>query len=533
MTPDRRVFFSGTYMPADNNYGRAGLKSMMKTLVLAYKNNKEEVLKSATSIENAMKNRTDGEVRKVSLDIGITKDFVKGVLKDYDDDNKGIGLSPKFPHATSFDMLIDVYRLTGDKKALSMASDALFAMSQGGIYDQIEGGFYRYSVDELWMIPHFEKMLYTNAELLEAFANAYGVTGKERFKTVIKETVENINERFLKDGLYFSASDADSDGEEGKYFVFDYKKSLEDLQKGGFSKGDAKEILNYFSIYKGGNFEHKQTNPYLGGMDKPKNLEKAKAILKANRQKKNYPFIDHKVQTSWNALFLVGLFKSAKHVDKSYAKQALNSLDTLLKNLYIDGELYHQMIVGKKPKVTGYLEDYAFLVSALIQAYQVKFDKKYLKLAKLLGERAVMKFYKNGVWYMSDDAFESKAEFYDASYRSAMAVMVEDLLQIAILSDNLKLYAFAKDTLQRNLPYLKSSASNYPYGLKTYLQSLLSPVVLKSTKENLEKNRKKLDKVNYPYLLLKPTEDENFLACKIDTCFAIGKDVDEVIRKIK
>ena len=224
---------------------------------------------------------------------------------------------------------------------------------------------------------------------------------------------------------------------------------------------------------------------------------------------------------------------AASFIDKKYTSLAEKRLDALLVLMRKKDTLYHQTLLGKKPKQKALLEDYAFLVSASIQAYQVKFDKKYLKLAKLLGERAVMKFYKNGVWYMSDDAFESKAEFYDASYRSAMAVMVEDLLQIAILSDNLKLYAFAKDTLQRNLPYLKSSASHYPYGLKTYLQTLLSPVVLKSTKENLEKNRKKLDKVNYPYLLLKPTEDENFLACKIDTCFAIGKDVDEVIKKIK
>ncbi len=414
-----------------------------------------------------------------------------------------------------------------------MATDTLMAMSNGGIYDQIEGGFYRYSVDAMWMIPHFEKMLYTNAELIEAYANAYALTKEPRFKTVIKETVQNINERFLKDGMYYSASDADSDGEEGKYFVFDYHESLADLIKGGFSKGDAKDVLDYFSIYKEGNFEHKQTNPYLGGMDAPKDLEKAKVILRANREKKNYAFIDHKIQTSWNAMYLTALFKSAKYVDKSYAKQALTSLDVLLKNLYIDGELYHQVIVGKKPKVKGYLEDYAFLISALIEAYQVDFDEKYLTMAKTLSDRSVMKFYKNGIWYMSDDAFEAKAEFYDASYRSSMAVMIENLFKIAILSDNLKLNAFAKESLSSSLAALKSLPNQYPYGLKTYLQSLLSNVVIKSTKENLIKNRVVLDRIKYPYILLKPSEDANFLACKIDTCFAIDKDVNVVINKVE
>jgi uncharacterized protein YyaL (SSP411 family) len=333
--------------------------------------------------------------------------------------------------------------------------------------------------------------------------------------------------------MYYSASDADSDGEEGKYFVFDYQDSLDDLIKGGFSKGDAKEILNYFSIYKGGNFEHKQTNPYLGGMDAPKDLEKAKAILRANREKKNYAFIDHKIQTSWNALYLTALFKSAKYVDKSYAKQALKSLDSLLKNLYIDGSLYHQVIIGKKPKVKGYLEDYAFLISALIEAYQVDFDEKYLTTAKMLSDRAVMKFYKNGIWYMSDDAFEAKAEFYDASYRSAMAVMIENLFKLAILTDNLKLNAFAKECLESSLSALKAMPNQYPYGLKSYLQSLLSYVVIKTTKENLIQNRAMLDAVKYPYVLLKPSEDENFLACKIDTCFAIDKSLNSVIEKIE
>ncbi len=147
------------------------------------------------------------------------------------------------------------------------------------------------------------------------------------------------------------------------------------------------------------------------------------------------------------------------------------------------------MIIGKKPKVKGYLEDYAFLVSALIEAYEVNFDEHYIKTAQTLMERAVMKFYKDGEWYMSDDDFKSKAQFYDASYRSAKAVMVESILKIAILTDNNKLDAFAKESLNSSLAELKALPNQYPYGFKTYLQSYLSNIVIKSTKENLEKNR--------------------------------------------
>ncbi len=533
MTPQQQTFFSATYLPAENSYGRGGLKSTLKMLTGVYSTKKDEVLKSANSIESALKRRGSATKNvKVSLNISIANKFVANIASGFDLKNKGIGSSPKFPHATSLDTLLDVYKITGNQNAKKMATETLMAMSNGGIYDQIEGGFYRYSVDEMWMIPHFEKMLYTNAELIEAYANAYSVTKESRFKTVIKETVQNINERFLKEDMYYSASDADSDGEEGKYFVFDYQKSLEDLTKGGFSNGDAKEILDYFSIYKSGNFEYQQTNPYLGGMDAPKELEKAKVILRANREKKNYVFIDYKIQTSWNAMYLTALFKSAKYVDKSYSKQALKSLDSLLKNLYVDGELYHQVIVGKKPKIRAYLEDYAFLISALIDAYQVDFDEKYLTLAKLLSDTSVMKFYKNEIWYMSDDTFEAKAEFYDASYRSAMAVMIENLFKIAILSDNHKLHAFAKESLATHLAALKALPNQYPYGLKIYLQSLLSNVVIKSTKENLQKNRALLDTVKYPYTLLQPSNDSNYLACKIDACFAIDKELEVVIDKI-
>ncbi len=533
MTPNKQVFYSATYLPADDNFGRAGIKGVLHALNDAYKNKKAEVLKSAASIESALKQiKSVDEHATVTLDITIADSFVKMVTSQFDSKNKGIGSAPKFPHATTLDALLDIYRITGNKTAYLMATETLMAMSKGGIYDQIEGGFYRYSVDERWMIPHFEKMLYTNAELLEAYANAYALTNEPRFKTVIQETVHNIDERFKKDNMYYSASDADSDGEEGKYFLFNYEESLKDLIKGGFLKEDAKEILSYYNIYPEGNFEHKRTNPYLSGMNAPQKLQKAKAILRANREKKSYAFIDHKIQTSWNAMYLTGLFKSAKYVERSYSKEALKSLEALLKNLYIDGELYHQIILGKKPKVKGYLEDYAFLISALISAYQVNFDSKYFTLAKTLSDKTIMKFYKNKKWYMADDGFMMQAEFGDSSYRSALAVMIENLFNIAMLSDNLKLHAFAKETLAQYLSKLEYAPSQYPYGLKVYLQSLLSGVVIKSTKENLVDNRAKLDAIRYPYTLLKPSKDKNFLACKIDACFAIDKNLDLVIDKI-
>ncbi len=534
MTPQKGVFFSATYMPKSNRFGSAGLIQMLNETYKAYKNRKEEVKKSVLSIENALKSlaRSDSGV-KIEPDLKVVDNFVKSVEKNYDWDNFGIGFAPKFPHATTIDTLLDIYRIDGNKKAYDMAINMLKAMSRGGIYDQIEGGFYRYSTDERWMIPHFEKMLYTNAELLEAYANGYFVSKDEDFKRVIVETIANIKSRFCKDGVYFSASDADSDGVEGKYFTFKYKSAFRSLVDGGFSKDEAKEVLYYLGIFEDGNFEDSLSNPYITSSKVPKKLDQAKEILLKDRSIKSYPFIDHKVQTSWNALYIKALFKVAKYVDNSYVKDAITSLDALISNLYIKDELYHQVLIGKSPKVKGYLEDYAFLISALLDAYEIDYDSKYIKLATTLKQKAIQKFYKDGKWMMSDDSFESGAAFYDASYRSAVSVMVENIIKLSIFDESIKEFNFAKESLKSINANIAQSPNQYPYAMKAYIQTLLSPVIIKSTKANLLKYRRDIDTIRYPYTVTKPTSDSNFIACKVDRCFGVANSIEEIVKKIE
>ena len=533
MTPTKRVFFSATYMPAEDQYGRAGLKGMLKLLNDAYHDRRAEVEKSATSIEKAMKAHQDKPLQKREIkEKKIASLFVREVKQSFDYTNKGIGNAPKFPHATTLGTLLDLYSVTGDKDAKNLALESLLAMSKGGIYDQIEGGFYRYSTDARWMIPHFEKMLYTNGELLSVYAKAYALTHNQRFKEVVEESIENIHTYFYTQGLYYSASDADSDGKEGKYFVFDYHDSLKELEKGGFSKEDAKSILTYFSIYEEGNFEDEQTNPYLSGLKRPSFLEKGRALLVKNRAKKHYPFIDTKIQTSWNALYIRGLFKAGKWVDKRHQKEALYSLDQLLKHLYINKVLYHQVILGKKAKIKGYLEDYSFLIAALLEGYQASFEEKYLTLARVLLDEAMEKFYHQDQWYMSDDAFRSKAALYDASYASAKAIMIENIFAISLLQEDLRLDGLAKKMLSQTVRELAVNPSQYPTAMLLSLQSLKGGIVLKSTIKNLENSREEIAQIRYPFIFLKPGNHEEFLACKIDQCFASDVKLKNVIQKI-
>ena len=449
------------------------------------------------------------------------------VHENYDQVNKGIGTQPKFPRATTFDTLLDVSRINLDLDAKRMSEEVLTAMAKGGINDQIEGGFYRYSTDETWMIPHFEKMLYTNAELLETYANAYKISGNKLFKKVMNETINNIYARFEQENLFFSASDADSDKVEGKYFVFSYEESQKSLEKEGFSKEESKEILTYFNITEDGNFEEETTNLYLSTHQEPQKLIKAKEVLLSIRAKRNYPFIDNKVQTSWNALFIHALFKAGEN------KKALISLKALLKNLYIKEELYHQVILGKSVKVKGYLEDYAFLTAILIDAYEATLDEKYLNLAKKLNKQSIQKFYKEQQWYMSDDSFKSIAELHDASYRSSMAVSIENILKLAYLSDDYEALEMASKMLNLHSTKINQISSSMPYATKVALMLERKIVVIKASKENILANQEKIAELNYPFVLVKAVSQKDYSACTMEKCFSTHDNMEGVLQDIE
>ena len=534
MTPDAKPFYAATYLPPDNRYGRPGLLGIAQYLWETYRDKPENVRKSAESIEAAMRQVKKKEARIVPENVegeALARAFVEGVAKQYDDRYKGIGDAPKFPHATTLGTLLDIFRLTGNEKAKRMAIDALEAMAKGGIFDQIEGGFYRYSVDARWEVPHFEKMLYTNAELLEVCANAWLLTKEPLFADVVTATVDNITRRFEQDGLYLSASDADSDGEEGKYFLYAYTPAMQALTEAGLQKEQAEAILNYLGITKEGNFEGK-SNPHIRGAKKPQMLEKGLEVLRKMRQTRTYPFIDYKIQTSWNALWCKALLK-ASVLDQTYVSRATDTLEKIWQRLYRNGQLYHQVVSGKEPKVKGYLEDYAFLTAALIEAYQQTHEEKWLQRAIKLQEEAVRKFYEKGVWYMSDTGFKTEASVYDSAYRSASAVMVGNLFELAILTENRHLHDFAVDALTHLEPSFANSAQNFPTLTDVWLGYRYGWILIKGKKEILTKYREKIAFIQYPFLRSKAHHDEKLLACRIDRCFAAEEKMEHLLEKIE
>jgi uncharacterized protein YyaL (SSP411 family) len=523
LTPDFKPFFAATYIPSSPKYGQPGIKQVFHMLNDAYKNRHDEVIKSADSIERAMQSRSVSAAKEsVTLDDGVIVSLKNRVVELYDKEQGGFGGAPKFPHASLLELILESYPLVQDEELLAIALDTLDKMAQSGIYDQIESGFYRYSVDEMWLIPHFEKMLYTNAEMLNAYQQAYKITGKESYRRIVDELIDFSKKRFLDGGVFYSASDADSDGEEGKYFVFDYQDAYDELKEAGIK--EAEEVLRYFGITKEGNFENRTSNPQLVGETLDRELlQKAKTALFANRSKKNYPFVDTKILTSWNALFIAALFESG---EQAYATEAL---DCLLADLYIEGDLFHQKMPMSKPTKAGLFEDHAFLIAALIAGYQHTDNDSYMVKAQTLLAQAVENFYNDGRWYLSDDAFRSVAEIDDNAYKSALSVMICNLFYLAAFCEEPEYHAVANRTMESVSKMLSSYPFAYAWAVKAYLIRKHGVIVIKTSE--LKEAQEKFNGV-YPFVFFKHSTEPVHQACKIDSCFAYDESLDELMRKV-
>jgi len=531
MTPDKRVFWSATYIQKRN------FISILNSLDEIYKNDKTKVIEVAAQIENIFKNKKDKPINNIDLKLNKTIDtFTFHLKQSYDSNYGGFSSAPKFPSANTIKTMLDLYKINTDKQLLEMTTFTLKEMAKGGIYDQIEGGFYRYSVDKKWMIPHFEKMLYTQAELLEIYSEVYLITNDMFFKNIVDEIIAFVNKRFIKNNLLYSASDADSlvfknKKEEGFYFVFDYDSTYEFLHNKKYNLREIFDILKYFNITKKGNFEHNLNNPYINNSKPLKNIKSIKKDLEELRSIKKYPFIDIKIQTSWNALYINSLFTASK-INNKYGDIAIELLDNLVDNMYIKSTLYHQKLIGKPLKVKALFEDYSFLISSLIEAYQFTLNDKYIVLAKKLANETIKKFYKDNSWYLSDDDFKVASSTYDSAYRSPQSIMIENLFKLSVLTDTRIFHNLAIKSIDNNSAKIDNNPTSSATLFNVFIGMKKQYKVLKSTKENLLKNKGKIDKLNNPYLVIKAVKDKQYLACTINHCFSFDNNIDKVLEGI-
>jgi len=522
LTPDRKPVFFGTYLPKRAGYGSPGL---MKVLTLFANYDRVELQKSGESIQKAIKNYQQFKQKPEKVDDKLVQKAIKDFEKSFDFKYFGFSGRPKFPQSSSLEALWFLYRLSGDKKVFSMFDGMLTAMAKGGIYDQVDGGFFRYSVDERWEIPHFEKMLYTNAELLPLYAKAYKQTEKPLYKKVIDETINEIDRRFLHNGVYYSASNADSKDKSGKevegyYFVYDHDEVYDEFIKSGFSKKEAHKLLKYFGIDEDGNFDGEWSNPHIVGEKEPLGYEKAKKILKILREKKEYPFIDKKINTAWNSMMIKAKFECG------YIDEAKRSLDALLDLMYKNGTLYHQTLLPHKPTQKALLEDFAFLADAVFSGYQATLDEKYLKLFKELVYKS-LDFYHDKKWLESKDGFESYASIEDNNYKSELSLNLENMLKLSVIDANLSLQSMVKESVSAYASSINRYPSYHPSALKVALMLKDDIYFLKSSKKNLI-DKDFVKEFKYPFIYKLVVKEDDFMLCGKESCFSIVKSFEEV-----
>jgi len=526
-SPKKEVFFMGTYIPKEEGYGSKGLFNLLPSFVKLQQEQKafEETIEKHKKVENNISLKT-------KLSTKIMDRVVSDIEKQFDSINGGFAKRPKFPEASKLELLLDIYRLNGNQKAFDMAALTLKKMAEGGIYDQVSGGFFRYTTDYAWQIPHFEKMLYTNAELIAVYVKLYEMTGDKLYKKIVEETITQMEKNYMQEDVYLSASDADSEGEEGGYFIYAYDKIESILEKQGWKPKEIEDALAYMGIEEDGNIDGEYSHTHITCSNVPKRLDELKAYLRSVSDTRTFPFVDKKINTAWNAMMIKALFKASK-IDTHYLVLAGKRLEGLLWRMYPMQTLYHQTLIGKIPRQKALLEDYAFLVDALIAGYERGYNDAYLKLAQTLTEQAVEKFYKNKRWYLSDDGIEAYADFDDRYYTSALSVMLENLVRMSALTEELKYNAIVKETISHSGTVLETHPDFAPKLVHAFLRLKKGDIIIHAKRKKLLIAQDNLDKVTYPFTLSRVQESDEYLACKTTMCFAHDKNVTKLIEKIE
>jgi len=441
MTKDLMPFYSATYLPKRTKYNLIGLLELIEKVSTLWKNDRELVQSIASRVTKHFKKSLDKlSVTTYRLDFKSLCDDAFFSLKSiYDKSRGGFGKAPKFPMPVYLLFLIDYYNATSSQEALTMLKKTLLSMKMGGIYDHIGFGFHRYSTDAQWSIPHFEKMLYDQALLLLVYVRAYELTGITDFKDTAKEIITYVF-RELSDeaGIFYSAQDADTEGVEGLYYLWTVDELKELLTEEQFEI-----IKNMFYISNEGNFEGNGKNifyirpDYNGSLHNDDTMRGIIDKLYNHRLKRSKPFLDKKILTDWNALMIYALAKAGTILkDNFIMDKAQSAIENLLNRLYDreDG-LAHYSIDDYVLKI-AFLDDYAFVINAIIGIYLIAGNKKYLDLAIEITDYVINHFYdhKNGGFYFTDDAKDRlilrQKDITDAVLPSGNGIMMKNLLNL-------------------------------------------------------------------------------------------------------
>ncbi len=419
MTPEGHPFHAGTYYPATSRHGMPSFRQIMEAIIDSYRQKRDQVEQTARSVSTDLsRNIFDHlETEPGMIALNLLHTAADAMLRRADPVHGGLTRGgPKFPHPVNLEYLLRYHTATGSDPARQAASFTLHKMAQGGMYDQLGGGFHRYSVDEKWLVPHFEKMLYDNAQLARVYLHAWQITGEDFYREIVEDTLDYvIREMTGPDGGFYSSQDADSEGEEGKFFVWD-EAELRAALDGVVSSVDA--VLTYWGVTTRGNFEGKnilhvadmmERVAVRSGLDIEQmraDISTAKTVLFTLRKNRVAPGTDDKILTAWNGMMLATFAEAARVLGHAeYRQVALANAEFVRRELTNDdGRLWRTHKDGLS-KINGYLEDYAHIIDGLLELYQTTFEARWFIEAQRLAEVVLDHFgaEEGGFFDTSDD----------------------------------------------------------------------------------------------------------------------------------
>ncbi|MDQ3744348.1 MAG: thioredoxin domain-containing protein [Acidobacteriota bacterium] len=450
LTPDLVPFYGGTYFPPEDRYQMPGFPRILSAVSEAFRTRPEEVQQSAWEILSELRRMSLARQSSELINHQLLDHAYRDIARGYDPRHGGFGSAPKFPSSMNLEFLLRTFKRTGDARALEMVVHTCRRMAEGGMYDQLGGGFHRYSTDARWLVPHFEKMLYDNALLTRLYLHAYQATGEESFRRVVIETLDYVaREMTDASGAFYSTQDADSEGVEGKFFVWD-KAEIETL----LGHEDARLFCAFYGVTEGGNFEEKnilnvarpaaEVARELGVSEEQltEAVARARQILFEAREGRVKPGRDEKVITAWNALMLESFAEAAVVLEREdYRAVAERNAEFIGDSLTAAGLLLHVYKDGRA-KHAGFLDDYAFVVSALVTLYETTGELRRLEAALRLTDKMIEEFWdeeEGGFFYngrSGERLIVRQKDYFDNATPSGNSVAAESLLRLAALTDN-------------------------------------------------------------------------------------------------
>ena len=560
--PDGSPFFAGTYFPKES------WLEVMEKIAEVYSHSPEKIQETADQIKQGLNSinidrfKSSGE-KNLQFDFSRYQDIGENWSNYVDFRFGGFKRAPKFPFPAFWSFLLQYQHLVNDQDALLATLNTLEQMSEGGIYDHLAGGFARYSVDEYWKVPHFEKMLYDNAQLISLLANAYKITHRDSYKKTIEQTIDFLDlELKAEHQGYYSSLNADSQGEEGKFYVW--------------TKNEIQEVLNkheylifkeYYQISDNGNWEagknvlhaHKKLDQVAKNNNLPTNkveqhLQQARKKLKIARDRRIRPSCDDKQLTAWNALLASGFVKAFEALNEDkYKQKAIDLIDFLTNKMINEERQLMRSFKNDQANIKGFLDDYAFLIKALIDVYQISFNINYLHKANKLTAYVVQEFYDDEVnlfKYQSkitDQLITENYEVDDNVIPSSNAVMAENLIDMAAYFNKSMYQEMAQNMLNAMKGEFKSFSPNISQWMQVMGKRAHAPIDIAITGKKSVKIANKLQKNFFPLARYYGGNDENLTllkgkrkanknliyVCKNKTCLAPVASIEEAINQLK